>query len=113
MTLKDKIHKIKESRLSPAENFLYSIFWNIKPYVSDKYTDFIFCKKDNEILFQYNKKNRYFWCHYDKIWKVLESKHGLNYQEISNLIKGIVWVSLKLKEVTPGYTFESLYIKEN
>ena len=101
MKLKDKIHNIKESRLSPAEKFLYLIFWNLEEYYSDKYPNSIFYKKDNDVLFEYNKKNGKIWCHYDKIWSVLKLNYGLNDQEIKDLIKGVVWETLKLKEVIP------------
>ena len=101
MALKDKIHKIKKSRLSPAEKFLYSIFWNLKEYYSNKHPDSVFYKKDDEILFEYDKKNNFFWYHYDKIWLVLDSNYDLNYQETKELIKDVVWKVLKLKEVTP------------
>ena len=87
MKITDKIHKIKESRLSPAENFLYPIFWNVKPYYSNKHPDSVFYKKDDIVLFEYGIKTNVFWCHYDKIWKVLESKYGLKFQEISDLIR--------------------------
>ena len=104
MTLKDKIHKIKESRISPAEKFLYPIFYDIKPYVSGKQPDTIFYKKDDEIFFQYNKKNGHFWCH-NKIWEVLETNYELKYQDIRNLIKVIAQKTLKLKEVIPRIWF--------
>ena len=94
-----------DKKRSPTEKFLFDIFSNIKPYYSDKYLDSIFYKKDNEVLFEYDKKSGYFWCHYDKIWKVLDSKYGLNYREIRDLIKGVIWESLKLNEVTPSYDY--------
>ena len=120
MTVKDKIHKIKESRLSPAEKFLYSIFWNLKEYYSNKHPDSVFYKKDDEILFEYEKKNGIFLCHYYKIWLVLESDYGLKNQEIRELIKNKVWETLNLKEATPLYVeavdsvqvWKSLKIKE-
>ena len=108
MQLKDKIHKIKESRLRPAEKFLYDIFFNLKEYYFNGYPDSVFYKKDNEILFKYDKKNRYFWCHYNKIWSVLETNYDLNYQEVKEIIKGVVWETLKLKEVTPCFGCSSV-----
>ena len=102
MELKDKIYKIKESRLSPAEKFIYSIFFNLKEYYSDNYPNSVFYEKNNEVLFRYDKKTGNFWCHYYKIWKVLKIKYGLKYQEIRDIIKDVVWVILKLKEVTPN-----------
>ena len=109
MTLQDKIHKIKESRLTPTEKFLYDIFWNIKTYVSDEYPNSIFYKKDNDVLFEYDKKTEYFWCHYYKIWLVLKTEYGLNKQEIKDLIKGVVWEVLKLKDVTSQPIFRRPY----
>ena len=101
MELKDKIHKIKEHRLRPAEKFLYEILWSVKPYYSNKYLNSVFYKKDDEVLFEYDKKNRVFWYHNKKIWKVLYSKYELNGQEISDLINRVMWETLKLKDITP------------
>jgi hypothetical protein len=99
----DIIKKIKYGRLKPEEKWFIDILWNLKEYTSDKYTDRIYYKKDKELLFEYNQKNGYFHCSYEKIWSVFESKFNLNYNEISSLIKGMVEEHLKLRSVTPQY----------
>ena len=103
MKITDKIHKIKESRLSPAENFLYPNFWNLEEYYSNEYPNSVFYKNNDVVLFEYDNKNSYFYCHYDKIWSVLESEYCISYQEINDLIKSMVWETLKLKGVIPCY----------
>ena len=61
---------------------------------------------------EYDKKNGYFWVDYDKIWSVLESKYGLNDQEISELIKGMVEEHLKLEGVTPWMKYILPHLKQ-
>ena len=109
MELKDKIHKIKESRLTPAEKFLYNIFWNLKAYYSDEYSNLIFYKKYNEVLFIYDNQKGLFWCYYDKIWLVLETNYDINKLDIYSLIKDLVKCTLKLKDVVPLYSNYKFY----
>ena len=101
MKIIDKIHKIKYSRLKPEEKFLEDKFYNLKEELSDDKPNYISYVLNNEMLFKYDIRENDFWCHYYKIWCVLEFKYSLNYQEITELIKGEVWKHLNLKDVTP------------
>ena len=101
------IKEIKYSRLKPEERFLINMLLNLKEYVSDRYPDFIFYKKDNEILFHYNLKSHVFFCDYNKIWSIFETKYHLNDNKIKELIKGIVEEYLKFKNVTPNMVLTS------
>ena len=98
--MKEIIQKIKINRLKPEERWFIDILNNLTEYTSDKYSDFIFYKKDNELLFEYNSEDKYFYCNYIKIWLVFDSKYNLNNQEIRILIKGQVEEHLKLKVKT-------------
>ena len=106
MEIIDKIKKIKYSRLKPEERFLEDIFCNLKEKVSDNNQNSIFYVLNDEVLFEYGVRNKYFWCHYSKIWKVLRTKYRFSYQEDCELIKGMVWKHLKLKGITPFITYK-------
>ena len=57
--------------------------------------------KDGKLLFFYNKKKNCFRVNY-KIWSNFTSKYNLNWQELSNLLIGIVEEVLNYKDVTIG-----------
>jgi len=98
---KELIKDLKKRRMKPEERWFIDILLDLKEYTSDKYSNLIFYKKDNEILFKYNLKNRFFYCNYDKTWSIFESKYHLSYKQIIELIKGKVDEHLKLRDVIP------------
>jgi hypothetical protein len=53
-------------------------------------------------MFQYNKKNGYFWCQYDRVWSVFRYEYGHNWQKFSELCVSMVDEHLNWKGVTPG-----------
>ncbi len=57
-------------------------------------------KKDGNLLFYYQKNENIFGVRYD-IWSKFNSKYNLNYQEIEELLTGIVEEVLNYKDVTP------------
>ncbi len=70
----------------------------------DKFPNRIFWFRGDEVIFDYDKKDGYFYCNYGLVWLVFESEFGLNYDQTSKLIKGRVEEHSKLKDVTPtGY----------
>ena len=58
-------------------------------------------KKDGKLLFFYNKKKNSFYFHYN-IWSNFGSKYDLDYQELSDLLVGIVKDVLNYKCIIPG-----------
>ena len=62
--------------------------------------DVINYKKDEKLLFYYRKNENIFWIGYS-IWSNFELKYNLNYQEIIDLLAGIVEEVLNYKDVTP------------
>ena len=64
-------------------------------------SDLINYKKDEILLFFYQKNNNIFRVKYD-IWSKFRSKYNLNYQELSDLLVDIVEEVLNYKEVTPN-----------
>ena len=57
--------------------------------------------KDGDWIFYYRKNNKYFGVGYN-IWSEFESKYSLNYQELKDLLVGIVEEVLNYKGVTPA-----------
>ena len=62
--------------------------------------DVINYKKDEKLLFYYRKNENIFRVEYN-IWRKINSKYNLNYQEIMELLAGIVEEVLNYKGVTP------------
>ena len=58
-------------------------------------------RKDGKLLFFYNKKKNSFYFHYN-IWSNFGSKYDLDYQELSDLLVGIVKDVLNYKCIIPG-----------
>ena len=67
----------------------------------DKFPNRIFWIRNDKVIFEYHKKSGYFYCNYGLVWSVFESEFGLNYDQISELIKGRMEEHFKLKDVTP------------
>ena len=59
-------------------------------------------KKDGILLFFYRKNGNIFRVRYN-IWSKFNSKYNLNYQELKELLVGIVEEVLNYKGVTPFY----------
>jgi hypothetical protein len=72
-------------------------------------------KKDRNVLFNYNEKNRCFLIDYKKIWSVFESKYHINYNEIILLTRGIVEKHFNLKGMLILTTSKNIHllIKKN
>ena len=66
-----------------------------------KYKNDLFYFYKENYLFDQDKKYKYFYISYDNIWSVFELKFNLNYQEISDFMKGMVDKHFKLKGYTP------------
>lgn len=58
-------------------------------------------KKDNDLLFYYRETNNNFYLKY-KLWTNFENKYKLNYQELKDLLVGVVEEVLNYKGVTPS-----------
>ncbi len=57
-------------------------------------------RKDGILLFYYQKNEDIFRINYN-IWSNFESKYNLNYQELKELLVGVVEEVLNYKDVTP------------
>ena len=65
-------------------------------------------RKDDKLLFYYNKNKNYIFLIYE-IWSNFESKYNLNYQELSDLLVGLVEEVLNYKGVTLKENYWRLY----
>jgi hypothetical protein len=95
---------ITESKLDGA-----ILSWMDKKYGPDKleviihpnYPNSIFYKKDEKVIMEQDKKNKYFWFDYDEIWSVFQKFFGLKYEETQRILR--IWLekTLKLEGFTP------------
>ena len=82
---------ITENKLERvAINWLNKNYGDLEPFETGKYPDFIFYKKGDKIIFDYDKKYGVVSISYDEIWLFFESYFGMNQQQIQDLTK--VWV---------------------
>jgi hypothetical protein len=92
---------ITESKLNKTIlKWLNSEYGDLTPYETEEYTDYIFFKKNDTVIFDYNKKNGVVTISYDHIWSFLENFFGLEYEEIQDLIKKWVEEHYKLGVTT-------------
>ena len=56
---------------------------------------------DSKCLFEIDYKKGYLWCSFDDIWSFFEENYSDNYDEISQLIKGLLEEDTKLRSLTP------------
>ena len=89
---------ITESQLDRAAlKYLNIEYGDLTPYETDEYPNHIFFMKDGEVIFDYNKKNGWVYISNEKIWSLLESFFGLEYEEIQDLLKQWVEEHYKLR----------------
>ena len=68
---------------------------------SKHYPDSVFFKKNGKVVMEQDKKNKYFWFHYDNIWSFFESFFGMEYKQIQEVLSYWLEETLKLKGYTP------------
>jgi len=108
----DKIKKIKLHRMKPEERFVYEIFTNLVEYYHPDYPNNRYYKYNDELLFNHNLNNGYFWCHHNKFWIILEEKVGLHYREIQDLVKKTVKEQLYCKKNTIPFNRGRVILEE-
>ena len=115
--MKEKIENlIKEVGINEVESILQemkskvNVKENLKKDFIDLLTgctisfdgDNIDYRKDGNLLFYYRKNEDFFRVKYD-IWVNFENKYKLNYQELRELLVGVVEDVLNYKGVTPEW----------
>ena len=116
--MKDKIENlINEIGINEVDSILQEIKSkvNVKENIKKDFVELLtgctisfFCdnieyQKDGNLLFFYQKNENNFWIGYS-IWSNFELKYNLNYQELQDLLAGIVEEVLNYKGVTPSNT---------
>ena len=56
---------------------------------------------NNEVYMEYDKKTKYLWVNYIKIWSYFYKNYSSNHEEIRKLMKGLVGEHLSLWDATP------------
>lgn len=96
----EQIKRIKGLRIRPEEKFLIDIFSKVEIKICDNSSKLEIYKVGNKILFE-QCDDGWFSVDYYNVWSILSVDYGLNYIEISNLIRNIAWLYLKKKVGTP------------
>jgi hypothetical protein len=56
--------------------------------------------KDGRWIFEYDKKDKYFWCQYNRVWLIFENNFSMEFKEIQAFIKDQVNEHFKIKGLT-------------
>ena len=72
---------------------------------SDEYTDSVFYMVGDSVYMEQELKTDNFYIRYDDFWSVFKTKFNLNYQEISQLLRGLLEQHLNCKVNTTSYVF--------
>jgi hypothetical protein len=85
-------------------------FGNLTPKKHKDHPNSVFyVNPSNEVMMEYDKKNRDVYIDYEHIWSKVESLFHLNYDDIQSIMK--VWLdeAYKLGGVTPsGWNYDTL-----
>ena len=92
-------------QFSPAEEFLYEIMSNLKVVPSENNPGLMLYKDKSGVTLMAdnvdrNEKNSHLWVDYDKIWRKLNQKFGLNNQETKDLCVRMLEMTHKRKILT-------------
>lgn len=82
MNNKEKIKQIKYLRLKPEERFVLDHLTDLEEYTHINHPNSIFYKKNDILLFEWNKETGYFWCDYNNFWSILEKTYKIDSLEI-------------------------------
>jgi hypothetical protein len=95
---------ITENKLERlAIKWLNENYGDLEPFETEKHPDYIFYRKGDEVIFDYNKKNEVVYVSYDEIWSFFESFFSMSNQQIKDITK--IWVEehYKLRVTTTQY----------
>jgi hypothetical protein len=82
---------ITESRLERiAIKWLNDNYGDLEPYETEEEPDYIFYKKGNRIVFNYDKSNGHVFVDYDEIWSFFENMFSMDYLQIQYITK--MWI---------------------
>jgi len=82
---------ITESKLEKAAiKWLNDNYGYLEPFETEKYPDYIFYKKGDDVILDYDKKFGYVYVNYEEIWSFFERMFGMDNQQIKDITK--IWV---------------------
>jgi len=73
-----------------AINWLNKKYGDLEPFETDDEPNYVFYKKGDNIIFDYNKKNGYVYVSYGEIWSFFELFFNMEYKQIQDITK--IWV---------------------
>jgi hypothetical protein len=69
---------------------------------SEKYPNSVFFRKNGKVVMMEDKKFKFFWFDYDKIWSFFESFFGMEYLQIQDVLNYWLEDTFKLEGYTPA-----------
>jgi hypothetical protein len=88
--------------MKPEMEFLKDNFDNLVEVIKGNRTFYV--DSERKPLFYYqDEENGVVWVNYDRIWSVLRTEFGINYDEIQGLIKDWLGETYNLRGLTPMY----------
>jgi hypothetical protein len=94
---------ITENKLyETAIKWLNKNYGDLTPYETEESMEYISYMKNDELIFDYNKKKGVVYVSYDKIWSFLENFFSMEYEQIQEVTK--LWMEEHYKlRVTTTY----------
>jgi len=97
------MQQLKGQRLTPAEKFVLGKVKGAKPSEPDEDGNIRWVDKDGKGLFKQVFSLGALYINYHSVWWVLETKHGLNNDEIQKLIKNVMYKYTNNGQLTPKF----------
>jgi len=91
----------KPFKFNAHEKWFVDLLDQMSQATKPEYPNVIFFHIDGQIYMEYNQNSTNLWADYNTIWLVLQSKFDLNYEQIRDLIKGMVARHTNLRVATP------------
>ena len=107
--IKDKLIRIKRSRLNPEELLLIDIFNGMTVKEQTLYPNNICWEKDGNVLFLHSLIETYLIVNYNEIWRELE-KYFRTYTQIQSFINKMVEENLNW--IIDSSVYGQKYLKE-
>ena len=101
---------LDEPLLDKDKEIIDFILDKIKDLTIFTYTDscYDYMNSKGEFVFEQNEKNDTLWVRYEGFWSVLETKYLLNYDDIQDIIKGMIETIYKMKVETSSILYRSI-----
>ena len=101
----------------PVNNIFNNIVGQIDNIKTDneRWPDIIFYfDADNKYICEYNSKNKYFWCTYNRFWSKFYLNNSFNYYVVRYLLNDMVEEYFKLKGITTrnSYSCDDFLLEE-